>query len=97
MDRGDLFGAIADFDRALSAEPEFIFAYFNRGISYEKIGRSEKGIADYKTVLALEPGFQPARERPMRLGVPSEEGDGTSARPPLSTGSRHQQNIDELG
>jgi tetratricopeptide (TPR) repeat protein len=44
--------------------------YYDRGLAYEKKGEHDKAIADFRTALAFDPVFQPARDALLRLGAP---------------------------
>src|SRR5258708_31931154 len=53
--KGDLAGAIADYDRALIADPKFAEAYFNRGKARRAQGDLDGAIADYEAAAELDP------------------------------------------
>lgn len=53
--KGDLDGAIADYNRAIQLNPQDADTYVNRGIAYEKKGEMKKAAADYGRVLELQP------------------------------------------
>ena len=53
--KGDLAGAIADYDRALNADPKFAEAYFNRGKARRAQGDLDGAIADYEAAAELDP------------------------------------------
>ena len=44
--------AIEDYDRVISAYPDFTKAYLNRGLAYYKTGQYDKAVADYSKVIA---------------------------------------------
>ncbi len=50
-ERGDYRGAIADYTRALSLDPNNLDLYYNRGISRAAIGDWPGAIADYTQVI----------------------------------------------
>jgi tetratricopeptide (TPR) repeat protein len=52
--------AVNDFDRAIKANPKMIDAYFNRGIAYEKLGKTENAVRDYTKVIKLDAGMNEA-------------------------------------
>ena len=54
--RGDLRGAVADFDRALDADPGYAEAYHNRGVARHSLGDLGPAIADFDRALRLDPG-----------------------------------------
>ncbi|MGD1701691.1 tetratricopeptide repeat protein [Dapis sp. BLCC M229] len=45
--KGDYEKAIADYDRAIQLDPEFVYAYLNRGLTYNDRGEYEKALADF--------------------------------------------------
>jgi tetratricopeptide (TPR) repeat protein len=53
---GDYDKALADYETALQVKPNFNNAYFNRGIVYERLGKTEKAKADIS--LAYENGLR---------------------------------------
>ena len=58
--RGDLKGAIEDFNQALSLNPNYAQAYYNRGVAYAHLGENQKAIADYSQALSLNPNYADA-------------------------------------
>ncbi|GIK67261.1 MAG: hypothetical protein BroJett018_50550 [Chloroflexota bacterium] len=59
--KGDLDGAIADYNRAIQLNPQDAEAYTNRGVAYEKKGEMKKAAADYGRVLELRPDHPEAQ------------------------------------
>src|SRR5262249_15205806 len=58
----DYTKAIADFDRAIRAEPTFVEAYRARAITYwKKMGRSQEAAEDFRAILKL-PASNEAKE-----------------------------------
>ena len=53
----DRSGAIADFNRAIELEPNFVDAYNNRGIIRGASGDNLGAIGDYTRAIALNPKF----------------------------------------
>jgi tetratricopeptide (TPR) repeat protein len=53
--RGDLDGALADFDRALALNPRYPEAYNNRGAARHARGDLDGALADFDRALALVP------------------------------------------
>jgi Flp pilus assembly protein TadD len=45
--KGDVAGAIADFDRAVTPNPKNANAYRNRGVAKQKKGDNDGAIADF--------------------------------------------------
>ncbi|MDZ7749036.1 MAG: tetratricopeptide repeat protein [Halofilum sp. (in: g-proteobacteria)] len=57
MELGEHEAALRQFDRAIDAAPEFGAAYANRGILYDRMGRYERAMADYRKALELDPSL----------------------------------------
>ncbi len=55
-ERGDHRGAIADYTRALSLDPNNLDLYYNRGISRAAVGDRQGAIAAYTQVIRRDPG-----------------------------------------
>jgi tetratricopeptide (TPR) repeat protein len=53
--KGDLQGAIADLDKAITINPEYAEAYNSRGLTYRALKDYQKAIADYDKAIALSP------------------------------------------
>lgn len=58
--------AIKDFDKAIALDPKWTWAYFLRGVAYEKLG-NPNAIKDIETALHYDPNYQPAIEAKQRL------------------------------
>jgi len=77
--------AIAKFNEALQANPNFADAYLNRGITYQAWGKYAEAIADYDSALKLNPADARAAARMkdaqtlLRAGV---QGPASGADPP---------------
>jgi tetratricopeptide (TPR) repeat protein len=52
---GDHHGAIADFDLALIATPEWAEIYYRRGLAYFDLGEILTAVSDYTQALAIDP------------------------------------------
>ena len=55
-ERGDLDGALADFEKAVALNPNDAATYANRGLAHHALGNMEAAIADYDLALHLSPG-----------------------------------------
>ena len=44
--KGDYDAAIADYSRAIEIDPNYAFAYYNRGLAYRRIGNDDAADAD---------------------------------------------------
>jgi tetratricopeptide (TPR) repeat protein len=53
--RGEPEQAIADFTRAIKADPNYAAAYNDRGVAYSSLHRSADATRDYTKALALKP------------------------------------------
>src|SRR5262249_34940759 len=53
--KGDLDGAIVDFDAALTFNPRLAVAYYNRGKARNDKGNLEGSIADYSSAIEIKP------------------------------------------
>ena len=53
--QGKLDEAIADYDMAISLNPNHAKAYNNRGVAYRKKGDLDRAIADYNEAIRLDP------------------------------------------
>jgi Flp pilus assembly protein TadD len=50
--------ALEDYNRAITMDPNFATAYFERGLLFERRGMSDNARADYK--MGCDLGFTPA-------------------------------------
>jgi tetratricopeptide (TPR) repeat protein len=50
---GDNYGAIADYNRAISINPKYAESYVNRGIAKFKLGDIKAAISDYDRAIAI--------------------------------------------
>jgi tetratricopeptide (TPR) repeat protein len=53
--KGDLQGAIADLDKAITINPQYAEAYNNRGLTYKALKDYQKAIADLDKAIVLNP------------------------------------------
>jgi tetratricopeptide (TPR) repeat protein len=53
--KGDLQGAIADLDKAITLNPNYAEAYNSRGLTYRALKNYQRAIADYDKAVALNP------------------------------------------
>jgi tetratricopeptide (TPR) repeat protein len=56
-DKGDLDGAIADYDAAIRLNPEYAYAYNNRGNAWYDKGDLDRAIADYDAAIRIDPKY----------------------------------------
>ena len=57
---GDPDGAIADYDTALSLDPDYAVAYANRGMAYLAKGAFAQALRDYGAAIERDPAYAPA-------------------------------------
>ena len=71
--KGENDGAIAEFNKALALSPDFVRAFFNRGLVYLRMGQYDQAIADFDKVLEI--GNKNAGARVIReaTDVPKEQ------------------------
>ena len=55
LQKDDTAHAIANYTRAMKLKPDDFWAYVLRAAAYEKTGKRDKAIADYKAALARHP------------------------------------------
>ena len=68
---GDLQNAVDSYGKALDLEPQFYFAYTNRGIAYNKLEEYKKALSDFNSALKggdLQPAYAGRGETYYRLG-----------------------------
>ena len=53
--------AIIQFNNAIKTDSVYVEAYYNRGLSYEKMNNFAKAQSDYKAALAIKPDFEKSR------------------------------------
>jgi tetratricopeptide (TPR) repeat protein len=52
---GDYQRAVADYSAAIDSEPRNSFAYYNRGITRDRLGDFAGAIEDFSAAIALDP------------------------------------------
>ena len=57
FDKGDLLGAVADFNQAIQTQSDYSEAYFYRALAYFDLKQMPKSIADYSKAIALNAGY----------------------------------------
>jgi tetratricopeptide (TPR) repeat protein len=66
---GDPGKSVPWFTDALLDDQKMVNAYYHRGYAYEKLGKKELAIKDYKKSLSLAPDFDLAKQRLRKLGA----------------------------
>ena len=74
--KGDLDGAIADYNRAIELNPKYASAYYNRGNAKEAKGDLDGAIADFKRATEVDRKTSPSLKSRRRCQI--------------GTGSHHQ-------
>ncbi len=54
--------AVKYYSKAIMADPQYVEAYYNRGLCYEFMGNLQDAKLDYKTALNLRPVYEAAQE-----------------------------------
>lgn len=57
FDKGDLSGAVADFNQAIQTQSDYVEAYFYRALAYFDLRQMPKSIADYSKAIALNASY----------------------------------------
>ncbi|MEG3848127.1 tetratricopeptide repeat-containing serine protease family protein [Microcoleus sp. herbarium19] len=57
FDKGDLSGAVADFNQAIQTQSNYVEAYFYRALAYFDLRQMPKSIADYSKAIALNASY----------------------------------------
>ncbi|MEG3858737.1 tetratricopeptide repeat-containing S1 family peptidase [Microcoleus sp. herbarium12] len=57
FDKGDLSGAVADFNQAIQTQSDYSEAYFYRALAYFDLRQMPKSIADYSRAIALNASY----------------------------------------
>jgi tetratricopeptide (TPR) repeat protein len=65
--RGNFSAAIADYTRAIEANPKYNKAYYERGVARDAEGDRDGAIADYTRAIELDPKYADAYSQ--RVGV----------------------------
>jgi tetratricopeptide (TPR) repeat protein len=78
---GEFRNAIADYSRAVELDiSQKHVAYFDRAMARERTGETALAEADYRSALALLPGWQPAANRLANLLARQQEADAAAQR-----------------
>lgn len=59
--------ALAQLDIAVKLEPLNVEAYHNRGAVYERLGKPEQAVTQYRTAVRYNPQYEPSRNALLRL------------------------------
>ena len=49
--------AIAEYDEAIRLNPDYAFAYIDRGVAYHNLGQDERATQDYDEAIRIDPQF----------------------------------------
>ena len=61
--------AIADFNQAITIDPDLAYAYLARAIVYQTQGLNAQAIADTRAALRIDPSSSDARQELRDLGA----------------------------
>ena len=53
-DKGDHYGAISDYTKAIELDPKNVYSYHNRGVSREILGKCYEAISDFIKAIELQ-------------------------------------------
>ena len=67
LESGDYRSAIPHLREAIRSNPSYHFAHYWLGNAYEKLGRNDEAIAEYKEALRLDPSNTLAKNNLNRL------------------------------
>ena len=56
-DKGDYYGAISDYTRAIEIKPNYPEAYLNRGLSKARLEDYKAAIVDYNKAIEIKPNY----------------------------------------
>jgi Tfp pilus assembly protein PilF len=59
--------AMKELDAAIIVQPLNVEAYHNRGAVYERKGKPELAVREYRTAVRYNPGYEPSRRALVRL------------------------------
>ena len=53
--------ALEQFTQAIQADPNYLEAYYGRGITYKTMGKTREAMADFERCLRIDQGYEPAK------------------------------------
>jgi tetratricopeptide (TPR) repeat protein len=59
-EKGDYDRAVADFDQAISIDPDYAEAYYNRGTAYSKKEDYDRAMTDFDRAISIDPDYAKA-------------------------------------
>ena len=54
---GNYDEALKDYDKAIELDPNYTFAYNNRGLAFYKLDKFEEALKDYDKAIELDPSY----------------------------------------
>lgn|GEM_PF-829601 len=78
MATGDYGSAVKVYDQLVEMMPHTVEAYYYRAAAYDRMGRDEQAIADYRQALVYDPGYQEALQAIDRINKGNKDDDTTS-------------------
>lgn len=67
LDQGVMSAAVQEYERAVSANPNYVLGYLALGTAYQKMGRRDEAMAQFKKVVALAPDTPEAQRARQQL------------------------------
>jgi lipoprotein NlpI len=58
--KGNLAAAVAAFNQAISIDPKYAPAYFNRGLAYTLQNKPDEAVSDYSQAIQIDPTYKEA-------------------------------------
>ena len=70
--------ALKDFSKAIDLDDQNYMAFYQRGLIYQKLDKSNDGLADFKVAITLNPDHEEALNEIIKIESSIDEGDELS-------------------
>ena len=60
LEQGKFHAALGEFDRAVQADPKYLWSYMLRGTAHNRLGQLKPALADYDKALEIDPRHFPS-------------------------------------